>query len=104
MAKKRPAWLSILPGHLPLSQYSLDELRSTKAAHAFLTEQVEGPPGIAEVVRGFRFLLFLRDRVHRRGQVPAPHPVLEGPGAPLHERPGVRRRRLRAELDPHGLS
>ena len=58
MAKKKPAWLSILPGGLDPSQFSLDELRSAKQAHAFLSERVAGPEGIAEYVRGFRFLLF----------------------------------------------
>jgi hypothetical protein len=54
MANTKPAWSSMLPGRLPLSQYSLEELRSAKAAHAFLTEGVRGPEGL----RSFRFLLF----------------------------------------------
>jgi hypothetical protein len=48
----------MLPGHLPPSRYSLDELRSAKAAHAFLTEKVEGPEGFGECLRSFRYLLF----------------------------------------------
>lgn len=58
MAKPKPAWFSMLPGHLPVAQYSLDELRSAKSAHAFLTEKVEGPEGFGECLRSFRFLLF----------------------------------------------
>jgi hypothetical protein len=45
MAKRRPAWFSILPGGLAPSQFSLDELRSAKEAHAFLNEHVDGPGG-----------------------------------------------------------
>jgi hypothetical protein len=48
----------MLPGRLPLSHYSLEELRSAKAAHAFLTEEVEGPPELGECLRSFRYLLF----------------------------------------------
>jgi hypothetical protein len=58
MANTKPAWSSMLPGPLPLSQYSLEELRSAKAAHAFLTEEVRGPEGFGECLRSFRFLLF----------------------------------------------
>jgi len=58
MAKQKPAWLSILPGGLDASKFSLDELRSAKQAHAFLSERVPGPNGIAEYIRGFRYLLF----------------------------------------------
>lgn len=58
MAKQKPAWHSILPGGLDPSRFSLEELRSAKAAHAFLSERVDGPEGIAEYVRGYRFLLF----------------------------------------------
>lgn len=58
MAKKKPAWLSILPGNLDPSRFTLDELRSMKAAHAFLTEKIKGPPGFAEYLRAYRFLLF----------------------------------------------
>jgi hypothetical protein len=58
MAKQKHAWLSILPGGLRPTAFSLDELRSAKQAHAFLTERVEGPDGIAYIVRGFRYLLF----------------------------------------------
>ena len=57
MAKKR-AWLSILPGNLDPSRFTLDQLRNVKAAHAFLTERIEGPPGFAEHMRAYRFLLF----------------------------------------------
>ncbi|WP_437896226.1 hypothetical protein [Sorangium sp. So ce124] len=58
--KKRPiaTWRSILPGNLDPSRFTLDELRSAKAAHAFLTEKIEGPPGFAEYMRAYRFLLF----------------------------------------------
>jgi hypothetical protein len=48
----------MLPGRLPLARYSLEELRSAKAAHAFLTEDVDGPEGFGECLRSFRFLLF----------------------------------------------
>jgi hypothetical protein len=58
MANPKPAWSSMLPGRLPLAQYSLEELRSAKAAHAFLTEEVRGPEGFGECLRSFRFLLF----------------------------------------------
>jgi len=58
MAKKKPAWLSILPGNLDPSRFTLDELRNVKAAHAFLTERIEGPPGFAEYLRAYRLLLF----------------------------------------------
>jgi hypothetical protein len=57
-AKKKPAWLSMLPGGLEPSRFTLDELRNMKKAHGFLTERVDGPPGIAEYVRAWRFLLF----------------------------------------------
>jgi hypothetical protein len=58
MSNQKPAWPSMLPGRLPLSQYSLEELRSAKAAHVFLTEEVKGPEGFGECLRSFRFLLF----------------------------------------------
>lgn len=58
MVKKKPAWLSILPGDLDPSRFTLDQLRNVKAAHAFLTERIEGPPGFAEYMRAYRFLLF----------------------------------------------
>lgn len=59
MAKpKKPAWFSILPGALDPSEFSFDELRNAKAVHAFLSESVDGPAGIAEYIRAFRFLLF----------------------------------------------
>jgi hypothetical protein len=53
-----PAWLSMLPGGLASSTFSLEELRATKLAHSFLTEQIPGPEGLAYYVRGFRCLLF----------------------------------------------
>ena len=53
-----PAWRSFLPGGLAASNFSLDELRATKLAHSFLTEQIQGPEGLAYYVRGFRCLLF----------------------------------------------
>ena len=56
--KKKPAWLSILPGNLDPSRFTLDQLRNVKAAHAFLTEKIDGPPGFAEYLRAYRFLLF----------------------------------------------
>ena len=58
MANPRSAWRSMLPGRLPLAKYSLEELRSAKAAHAFLTEEVGGPSEFGECLRAFRFLLF----------------------------------------------
>lgn len=59
MAKtKKPAWLSILPGALDPSKFSLDELRNAKAVHAFLNESLDAPASIAECIRAFRFLLF----------------------------------------------
>jgi hypothetical protein len=58
MAKRKPAWHAILPGGLDPAKFTLDELRSAKAVHAFLTEQVPSPEGIAECIRAFRFLLF----------------------------------------------
>jgi len=58
MAKQKPAWLSILPGGLDPSNYSLDELRHVKQIHAFLSEQLPGPPAIVEYIRAFRYLLF----------------------------------------------
>jgi hypothetical protein len=58
MAKPKPAWFSMLPGGLAPSQYSLDELRSAKQAHAFLNERIDGPEGFGECIRAFRFLLF----------------------------------------------
>ncbi len=58
MKTSKPAWLSILPGGLDPSKFSLDELRNAKQAHAFLNEQAPGPEGIAYYIRGFRFLLF----------------------------------------------
>jgi hypothetical protein len=35
-----------------------EELRSAKAAHAFLTEEVRGPESFGECLRSFRFFLF----------------------------------------------
>ena len=58
MANRKPAWSLMLPGRLPLSQYSLEELRSAKAAHAFLTEEVQGPERFGDCLRSFRFFLF----------------------------------------------
>jgi hypothetical protein len=57
MATKK-AWISMLPGNLDPSRFKLDELRNVKAAHAFLTEKIEGPPGFGEYLRAYRFLLF----------------------------------------------
>ena len=58
MAKHKAAWHAILPGGMSPAAFSLDELRSAKRAHAFLTEEVQGPEGIAYLIRGFRYLLF----------------------------------------------
>lgn len=58
MSKPAPAWTAILPGGRSPSNYSLDDLRAAKAAHAFLTEELPGPPAIADYIRAFRFLLF----------------------------------------------
>ncbi len=57
MAKQKSAWHSILPRGLPPSKFTLDELRTAKQAHAYLTERVQGPEGIAEYISTFRFLL-----------------------------------------------
>lgn len=48
----------MLPGQKDPAAYSLDELRSAKQAHEFLTEPIPGPPGIVSYIRGFRYLLF----------------------------------------------
>ena len=58
MVKKKPEWHAMLPGRTVPSAYTLDELRSAKQAHEFLTEPIPGPPGIASHIRGFRYLLF----------------------------------------------
>jgi hypothetical protein len=58
MAKHKAAWHAILPGGMSPAAFSLDELRAAKQAHGFLTEQVQGPEGIAHCIRGFRYLLF----------------------------------------------
>lgn len=57
MAKKRPAWLSIVPPGVA-AKLSLDELRAFKGTHTFLTEPIAGPEGLAYHVRGYRYLLF----------------------------------------------
>ena len=58
MVKRKPAWLSTLPGGLDSSRFTLDELRNVKEVFAALSERVDGPEVIADCVRGFRFLLF----------------------------------------------
>ena len=58
MAKQKVAWHGILPGGMPPTAFSLEELRAAKQAHAFLTEEVSGPEGIAYYIRSFRYLLF----------------------------------------------
>jgi hypothetical protein len=58
MVKKKPQWHAMLPGQKVPAAYSLDELRSAKRAHEFLTETIPGPPGIVSHIRGFRYLLF----------------------------------------------
>ncbi len=58
MAKHKPAWHAMLPGGMSAAAYSLDELRSAKQAHAFLTENVPGPADFAEYIRAFRYLMF----------------------------------------------
>jgi hypothetical protein len=58
MTKNEREWQSILPGGLSPSKFTLDELRSAKQVHAFLTEPIPGPEGIAYLIRGFRYLLF----------------------------------------------
>jgi len=70
VAKQKPAWFSILPGGLSPSRFSLDELRSAKHVHAFLTEKVEGPEGIALYIRAFRFLLFFGIACIAEGKYP----------------------------------
>jgi len=40
MAKHKAAWHAILPGGMSPAAFSLDELRSAKRAHGFLTEEV----------------------------------------------------------------
>jgi len=39
MAKQKPPWFSMMPGGITPSQFSLEELRSAKAVHAFLTRR-----------------------------------------------------------------
>ncbi len=56
---KTPAWLSILPGGLDPSRFTFEQLRDAKKAHGFLTERFDGPPGIGEYMRAYRFLLLL---------------------------------------------
>jgi len=48
----------MLPGGLSPARFSLDELRAAKKAHELLTEEVEGPEGIAYYLRCFRYLTF----------------------------------------------
>mgnify|MGYP001562240298 CR=1 FL=1 len=57
MTKKKAAWLVTVPADL-IPKLSLKELRAFKGTHAFLTEPIEGPEGLAYHIRGFRYLLF----------------------------------------------
>ena len=103
MANTKTAWSAMLPGGLRPVAVLPGGAAEREAAHAFLTEAVQGPKGIGECLRVVPLPPVLRHRVRRREQVPAAHPVLEGAREALHARPGVRRRRVRPELDPHGL-
>jgi hypothetical protein len=58
MKKSTTAWQARLPGGLPASAFSLDELRAAKSTHRFLTGDIPGPPHIAETIRAFRYLMF----------------------------------------------
>lgn len=58
MVKKKPDWHAMLPGQKGPATYSLEELRSAKRVHEFLTEPIPGPRGIASHIRAFRYLLF----------------------------------------------
>lgn len=58
MGRSKPAWQVMLPGGKSADAYSLDELRAAKQAHAFLTEDIAGPPEMARCIRAFRYLLF----------------------------------------------
>lgn len=58
MKKSTKTWQTLLPGGLPASAFSFDELRAAKSAHAFLTENIPGPAEIAETIRAFRYLMF----------------------------------------------
>jgi hypothetical protein len=58
MTKRKPAWLSILPGGLSSSSFTLEELRAAKRTHAFLTEPIPGPEEFVDCIRAFRLLLF----------------------------------------------
>jgi hypothetical protein len=58
MAKPKAPWHAILPGNMKPAAFTLEELRTAKQAHEFLTEPIHGPEGIAYCVRAFRFLLF----------------------------------------------
>jgi hypothetical protein len=55
--KQRSAWIASVPPGLA-AKLSLDELRAFESTHAFLTEPIPGPEGIAYHIRGFRYLLF----------------------------------------------
>ena len=58
MAKHDAAWHAILPRGVRPAAFTLDELRAAKQAHSFLTEEIPGPEGIGDCIRGFRYLLF----------------------------------------------
>ncbi|MFI5296703.1 MAG: hypothetical protein ACHREM_01285 [Polyangiales bacterium] len=58
MAKHKAPWHAILPKGMSPAAFTLDELRTAKQAHAFLTEPIGGPEGIAYLVGAFRYLLF----------------------------------------------
>ncbi len=42
--RKKPAWVSMVPGGKVLPTMTLDQLRNVKEVHALLTEKFPGPP------------------------------------------------------------
>lgn len=53
--KKKPSWLSMVPGGKVLPTMTLEQLRSVKEVHALLTETFPGPPIIGYGICSFRF-------------------------------------------------
>jgi hypothetical protein len=58
MPKRKIEWHAILPGGKAPAACSLEELRAAREVHAFLTEPIDAPDGIADFVLAFRLLLF----------------------------------------------